>query len=163
MGLYPKRFIRRRQRVYRKEGRTEKWYKLKDITDNEIEKGKKKFIDNAIKKAKKQGNTKAYYSAAKSLSSKDVSIPWTVNVMFPNKTDYEIAEEIAKYFNRIGDEYEPLESPEVNDTGLRTIEPYMIASRLKHCKKPKSRVPGDIPPELISPNSDLLALSLIHI
>ena len=43
------------------------------------------------------------------------------------------------------------------------ILPHEISNRLRHCKKPKGRVYGDIPPKLIVPNADLLALPLCHI
>ena len=40
---------------------------------------------------------------------------------------------------------------------------YEVAEALKKCKKPKSRVRGDIFPHLIGPNADILALPLSHI
>ena len=92
-------------RIYRKEGRSENWYKMKDITDNCIGDGKEKFINKAIEQVKKNGNTKGYYKSVQQLGSKEAATPWNINRMYPGLTDREISEKVAIFFNKIGDEY----------------------------------------------------------
>ena len=83
--------------------------------------------------------------------------------MFPTKTDKEIAEIVAKFFNKISTEYEPITPAKPVIKAERTIEMYEIAARLRHCKKPKSRVHGDIPSALVKDNADLLAMPLYYL
>ena len=81
-----KKFVRRRRRIYKKEGRSEAWYAMKDVTDAEIGNGKEIFINKAIEQAKKCGNTKGYYAAARQLSSKDSIPPWSIHKLYQGQS-----------------------------------------------------------------------------
>ena len=81
-------------------------------------------------------------------------------MMFENKSDLDIAEEAATYFNRISSEYEPLrleEVPSTYDVDLPTLGESDVVELLKLSKKPKSSVPGDMFPESVSRNYRTIA------
>ena len=79
--------------------------------------------------------------------------------MFPNKSDKEIAEIAAEFFNAISQEFDPVRPPQPNCT-KPAPEMYEIAAALRACKKPKSQVKGDIDRRLVSKYSDILAIPL---
>ena len=87
---------------------------------------------------------------------------WELKVLYPEKTDQEIAETLAEYFNRISQEFEPLE-PAGNYEKRDPPEMFQIAARLKSFKKPSSRVAGDIPAGLVNQVADILAIPLHYI
>ena len=85
--------------------------------------------------------------------------------MFPGLTDIEIANKLAEYFNRISQEYQPLQQihPEILAATRTAPEMYAISARLKRFKKPNSIVRGDIPPKLVCSVADFLAIPLKYI
>ena len=96
-----KKQIRRRKRVFAREGRSEKWKKLKKETEELIKKKKAEYFEKIKQKTLNARNAKAYYIAVKMLNCKEVPEVWNVRVLFPGKTDGEIATILADYFNRI--------------------------------------------------------------
>ena len=89
-----------------------------------------------------------------------------VRTLFPAMSDLEVAEELAKHFNEISSEFEPLEPkdiPSTKDRQLPILAPHEVAGRIRAFKKPKSMVRGDIFPALFSCYGDLLAIPLCDI
>ena len=120
------------------------------------------FFKRVKHKVKTSNNTRAYFKAVASLINGDEEKPtWTINEMFPDLPDGDIAERVACYFNAISGEYSPLEepSPPHNSSNICPSLPE-IAARLKQMKKPQSQVPGDLPPKLVAKYSELLAIPL---
>ena len=76
--------------------------------------------------------------------------------MFESKTELEVAEEVANFFNTISDEFDPITPLCLPPDESWMLENYEVADMLRSSKKPKSRADGDIFPDLISPNSDIL-------
>ena len=83
--------------------------------------------------------------------------------MFPGESDEEIAEKVAAFFNEISQQYTPIPNPSRPRTGTKHYEEFEVAARLKTFRKPKSRVHGDIFPELVTKYCDLLAEPLCYI
>ena len=97
------------------------------------------------------------------LSGKEAPVVWNIRVLYPGKSDTEIAEDLAQHFNRISCEFLPLPEPdeEIKLAPRNPPELYQIAAKLRSIRKPNSMVPGDIPPKLITPKiADLLAIPL---
>ena len=89
-----------------------------------------------------------------------------VRVLFPGKNDKQIECELAGYFNRISQEFVPLElsdTPRTHDCQFPVLLPYQVAGRIKSFKKPKSMVRGDIFPSLMDKFGLLLAIPLTDI
>ena len=121
-------------------------------------------MEKMQEKAKKSGCSRAFFQTVGSLSTREAKQHWQIHNMFPGPalSDTAIAEKLASFFNRISEQYRPVNRPQVPPVGV-VIEKHEISARLKQCKKPKSRVFGDIPPELVAPNCDLLAIPLYTI
>ena len=66
-----------------------------------MKKAKKKYIGCIIDKVQFAGNTRAYYGAVKMLKTKEAPVVWGIHDLFPGCTDYEIAEEVAVFFNQL--------------------------------------------------------------
>ena len=85
--------------------------------------------------------------------------------MFPGKSDQQIGELVAEYFNQISQEYEPLGDEEIpaRSRPVERLECFKVAAVLRSFKKPRSQVRGDIAPKLVTQNSDILAIPLTAI
>ena len=84
----------------------------------------------------------------------------------PGSTDLQVAEGLADNFNAVSSEFQPLEPediPATHDVALPRLEVWQVAGRLKHFRKPKSMVAGDIFPKLVTIISDQLAVPLTNI
>ena len=157
-----KRKQRQKNRTYKREGRSPEFYRQRTELDDLLAENKRKYMERVKEKAKQSGSNGGYFQAAKSLQSKEMPLYWCISQMFPHLSKVEIAEMVAVFFNSISDEYTPIDEPNPAGDFVR-LEEYQIASRLKHCKKPKSQVYGDIPPKLVAANADFLAIPLCHI
>ena len=74
-----------------------------------------------------------------------------------------VAEELAEYFNRISHEFNPLRTDDVPETyqaSLPVLDTFEVASRIRRFRKPKSMVPGDVFPQLVTQFSDFFAIPL---
>ena len=156
-----RRAIRKRKRKFRVDKRRKKWKKLKAYTAALIKERKKEYLENIKKSVREAGNTRAYYQAIKRLDKKeDGTTRWSIEEMFPNKSQEEIAEMGAEYFNKISQEFEPLGPAPPPPFPPRLLTVHEVSQGLKKIKKPKSQVRGDIPSNLISPLADVLAIPL---
>lgn len=154
-----KRRIRRRDREYKKNGKSLSWYRKRNETRQEAAAAKSKLVQRVKNDTLKSKNTKEFFKTIKSLTDNGRKQEWKIQDMFPGKSDNHIANEAATFFNRISQEFSPLNRP---ITGPPAEPPMLheVSSRLKHFKKPKSQVDGDIKPELVTMFSDQLAIPL---
>ena len=83
--------------------------------------------------------------------------------MYPGKSDKEIADIVAVFFNAISQEYTAIANPKRQNSGSLTLMPHQVAARLRTFRKPKSKVNGDIEAQLVAKYSDILALPLTYI
>ena len=75
-------------------------------------------------------------------------------------------EELANYFNEITNEFYQLtiqDLPFTYDRQVSTLHPAEIEKVLRGIKKPKSMVPGDIPPKIISEIAGYVSVPLAYI
>ena len=157
-----RRRARRKRRIYRQEGKSECYRIAEQELSEVLERNKKNFFEKMKQKSISQRSSKCYYSAIKMLGSKEAPKLWEIRVMFPGKTDQQIADELATYFNRISSEFVPLPplDAEIANTPRNCPEMYQIAARLKQFRKPNSVVKGDLPPKLVTELADILAIPL---
>ena len=159
-----RKLANKKARTYKKEGKSERYKAISAAYNEEIKKAKKGFLDKIIEKCKKDRNTKSYYRTIKTFQTKEAPILWEIFSLFPGKSKFEIAEEVATFFNTISQEYPPLPDPtRANDQQPIIIQEYEVAARLKSFKKPNSQVFGDINPSLVTQCADLLAHPLAYI
>ena len=99
-----------------------------------------------------------FFKNVKNYKSAKREAPFDVLTLFPGKSEPEVAEILAEHFNSISSEFDPLEQHQIPVT--RSNE---VAGRIRHFKKPKSMVRGDIFPALVSLYGDFLAIPLSNI
>ena len=141
--------------------RSEAWKKAKKDTDQTIRKRKRGFLDKQKEHLLSEDANRNFYKHVKNFSKLEKPKQFDVRELLPDKTDEQVAEELAVYFNRISLEFNPLQEsdiPETFETGLPRLRTYEVASRIRRFRKPKSMVPGDIFPQLVTKFSDFLAI-----
>ena len=154
---------RRKKREYKRNGKSMRWKRMEDEVERDLLESRVSFFDRVKSRLVKSGNSREYFRAVAALASGDQGIDdkWSLSDMFPGKSDGEVAEEVATFFNRISSEYTPLsEDVAPVDCGFLCPELHEISAKLKFIRKPKSQVAGDIPPKLVTKYSDLLAIPL---
>ena len=85
---------------------------------------------------------------------------------FKGCNDSEVAEELASFFNRISLEFNPLRAEDIpltHSTGLPLLHKHEVAGRIRRFRKPKSMVPGDVFPQLMTRFADFFAIPLTAI
>ena len=85
-----KKCVQRKQKIYKAEGKSARYYIARDECAEAVLKAKKAFMDKVIKKTKETRNTGCYYRSVKLLKSKEAPIPWDVRILFPGLSDLEI-------------------------------------------------------------------------
>ena len=123
-----------------------------------ISEAKSRYFEK-IKQQMVENGTKYYFQAAKTFGCKDAPRPWHIKKMFPELNSQQIAEKAAVFFNGISQEFEPVRNPNKSITKTAPAI-HEVASALKSCKKPKSKVQGDIDRRLVAKFSDMLAVPL---
>ena len=103
-----------------------------------------------------------FYRNVKSFSKAEKPKLFDVRDLMPKaQTNDQIAESLATYFNCVSDEFEPLtpeEIPCTRDKELPVLHEYEVAGRVRKFRKPRSTVPGDIFPQLVTQFADFLAV-----
>ena len=66
---------------------------------------------------------------------------WTVDTMYPGKSDKAIAEQSAHFFNSISQEFNQLPRPTMGKSStVKPPEMHETASKLRRMRKPKSQL-----------------------
>ena len=107
-----------------------------------------------------------FFKNVRRFKSADKPPEFDVHSLYPGETDAQVAERLAEYFNAVSREFQALEPGEIPTTFnkvLPVLAPWEVAGRLKHFKKPKSMVRGDIFPSVMTTYADQLALPLSDI
>ena len=113
-----RRAVARKMRLYKQEGKSERYIQARKYCEKLVKQAKKKFLGCIIDKVKLAGNTKQYYSAIKLLKTKEAPVVWDIHDMFPSMSDFDICETVAIFFNKISQEYEPLPNPKILEERL---------------------------------------------
>ena len=155
--------IKQRKAVYRREGRSSTWKRLKKVTEAMLSKRKEKYVlvqkDNLLAR----DSDRAYFKNVKSYKTASRPKPFDVTTLFPGKSEEEVAEALAVYFTKVSNEFQPLQPEEIlvtYDKELPFLELHEVASRIRYFKKPKSMVRGDVFPSLMTKYSDFFAIPL---
>ena len=156
-----------RKKLYVEEGgRAAVWKEEKKRVEGEVRKRKRGFLDRQKDKLQREDAGSNFKRQVRSFSKAEKPRLFDVRDLMPGLTDEETAEALAQYFNRISDEFEPLgtgDIPCTRDKELPQLHEYEVAGRLRKFKKPKSTVPGDIFPKLVTQFADFLAVPLADI
>ena len=163
-----KKLIEDKNKLYVTEGgRTAVWKEEKKRTDAVVKERKRKFMDIQRETLLAEDAGRNFYRNVKSFSTAEKPKLFDVRDIMPEGlSDQEIAESLAEYFNRVSNEFEPLtpdQIPCTRDKELPILHEYEVAARVRKFKKPRSTVPGDIFPKLVTQFADFLAVPLTNI
>ena len=109
---------------------------------------------------------RSFFRLVKSFNTPEKPQAFDVRALRPGKSDRDVAEELASFFNRISAEFDPLTPEQVPQTKPRKIDPlqlHEVAARVRRFRKPKSMVAGDLFPDLVTKFADFLAIPLTSI
>ena len=167
IGKKLRKLIRKRMDIFLEDGwRSPRWKEMKKKTDDMLRERKRGYLDTQKGHILAEDANRNFFRHVKSFSSIEKPKQYDVRELFPGKNDSEVAEELAKYFNAVSDEFEPLEPAQIPETRGRLIpllENYEVSARIRKFKKPKSMVRGDVFPQLMTLLSDFFAIPLTSI
>ena len=166
---------RKRQRVYRREGKTEKYLKIKDDFDQSLRIAALKY-KNKVTAEVIEGKRGSAYKALRKLGSttaEAVSSFYLPSHMDMNLSAQQSANILADHFSKISQEFEPID-PNKFSAGLKAklascdeeipvLEEHLLYQKINSAKKPNSCVPGDLPKQLVCNFAVELALPVTYI
>ena len=157
--------VKKKKAVYKAENRSDRWKAIRDDLDNYLLRRQENFLKKQRDKLSKS-LARAFFNNVKNYKTFERPTTFDVRSLMPGSSDQEVADEAAAYFNRISDEFEPLEPfsiPRTYERQLPMLSAAEVSGKLKACKKPASIVDGDIYPVLVSKCADYLAIPLHEI
>ena len=137
---------KRKRRMFRREGKSRRWVKLRDLLEARLSQSKEAYVD---KFAGGGTSTRAYFNAVKKLGTVAPAPDWNLLDLFPGTTNEEACNQTASYFTRITDQFDPLPPARAAGAMRRPITEAEVELKLKAAKKPNSTVRGDILPRLM--------------
>ena len=163
-----KDLIEARKQFYIEEGgRTDAWKLEKKKTEEAVKARKRGFLDIQREKLLSNEASRNFYRQVKNFGVPERPKFFDVREMMPaTNSDHETAEQLAEYFNRVSDEFDPLGPGDIPCTRMKDLpilHEYEVAGRIRRFKKPRSTVPGDIFPQLVTQFADFLAVPLADI
>ena len=108
-----KRMIRKRRKVYDREGRSKKWKEMKKASDELCRKRCRAFVDRQRENLTAADASRTFFKNIKSLDSKKKPTIFDVRDLFPGVGDMPVAEKLANHFNSISNEFEGLSPDQV--------------------------------------------------
>ena len=152
---------RRRQRVYRKQGRSTKYLKIKEEFDVKLKAAACKYKDKLIAEVT-EGKRGSSYPAIRKLGNRDFEVlSNAASFEIPefvdnNMNDSQSAEALADFFSAISQEFDPVNidrlPPKIReelekgktDSCIPILHEHEVHRKMIKAKKPHSTVPGDI-------------------
>ena len=174
-----KKLDRAKKREWCKNGKSNRYIKLKKEFDRKYKEASEKYLDKNVRELKDSDPGRAYATLKKmgaqpgdNLDDCSFSI---VEHLESNLTNKQSVEKIAEHFSKISNEYPALNvsnlSPTVQDklkqaskSDLPFISRYKVQNMIKKAKKSKAGIPGDLPKILLKEFGPELAapLSIIY-
>ena len=151
-----RRLWKKKVRVYKKEGKSGRWWQIDADLQEEIAYSKSEFVDRLLE----EGNAgKSFYAATRKLSAAKTQKSWTVTDLFVGMSEGQVAEEVLSYFGSKARSDRP-GVPDLPRTpgGLEEFIAARTAELLKKSKKTNSVVDGDPIPGLFRDYPDQFAL-----
>ena len=96
-----KRLLNKKRRIYKKEGKSQKYYDISRTCAKAVESDKLCFSEKLFSKSVNEKNSKFFYKAVGYFRTKEAPKHWDVSDMYPGTTDQDIGEIIAEFFNKI--------------------------------------------------------------
>ena len=116
-----RRMVKKKNAIYKAKGQSERWQRQADKVERYLEKGQQIFLQNQREKIVRSSASANFFKNIKAF--KCVSKPKDFNIcdIRPGKSEREVAEEAAAFFNKISAEFEPLEPRDIPSTYHRDL------------------------------------------
>ena len=170
MNKRVRKLIRDRKRLFWEEGgkRTDAWKAEMKRIETIIQERKKGFMMVQKDHLLAKDANRNFFKHVKNFSKFERPEQFDVRQMpqVEGKSEEETAELLADFFNKVSREFDPLQPADIpcsKPLGGRTLAKHEVAARWKKMRKPKSMVPGDIYPQLVTTFSDFFAIPLTNI
>ena len=148
-----KKWIKKKAAIYRAEGQSPRWETMRTKIEAHLEKRRQDFLAKQRDKFIGPQAHVSFFRNVKSFKSAEKPKNFNVRSLCPGKSDKEVADEVAGFFNRISDEFSPLETHQIPFTyhrDLPVLTEREVEKMIRDAKKPKSMVVGDIFPSLFT-------------
>ena len=164
---YIRHMIKKRRKVYHREGRSVRWKAMMKKVRTLVRKRAKNYWAHQKKDLLKEDASRVFFKNVKAYSSKERPPPFDVRSIFDKSlSDHKIAVKLAGHFNGISCEFDgldPLEIPETFSSPMQLLSRQAVTNRLISIRKPKSMVKHDIFPALVKEAAYPLSGPLTHI
>ena len=161
-----KKMVKKKNAIYKAEGQSERWQRQANKVERYLGKGQQIFLQNQREKIVGSSASANFFKNVRAFKSVDKPKDFNICDIRPGKSEREVAEEAAAFFNKISAEFEPLEPKDIPSTyhrELPLLSPADVEKMLKDAKKTGSMVVGDIFPKLINRSAPFLAWPLSFI
>lgn len=158
-----RKMSRKKLAIYRAEGKSERWTKQSEKLQARLDRRQQVYLAKQRDKLLGPAAVSNFFKNVRAYKSVDKPKDFDIRDLRPNNTDMETATEAAAYFNRISNEFQPLQPEEIPATyhrDLPLLSPANVQQMLIKAKKTNSMVKGDIFPKLINRCSEALAWPL---
>ena len=158
-----RKMIKKKSAVYKEEGPSQRWEALRSKLEKHLDEKKQVYLAKQRDRFIGPEASREFYKNIQAFKSPEKPKSFDVKGLCSSADDKEAADEIAEFFNRISREFKPLETCQIpftyhRDIPLLTVE--KVVDMLKTAKKAKSRVAGDIFPQLVNDCAEQLAVPL---
>ena len=167
INRYVRTMIKKRRKVYHREGRSVRWKALMKKVRKLVKKRARAYWDHQKRTLLQKDAMRAFFKNAKAYGSREKPAAFDVRSLFKDGVgDGEIAEKLADHFNGISSEFsglDPADVPSTFSSPIPLITHAQLVTRLRSFKKPKSMVKHDIFPVLVNEAAPYLAGPLCHV
>ena len=135
-----KKRIKQAKGVYRREGRSPKWRRLRALLEALIERRREKYAGSQKDVLLAKDGSRSFFKNVRSHKSAKKIKPFDVRILFPGLSDKEVAETLATHFNAISAEFDPLEAcqiPVTKPRGMPVLQPFQVAGQIRS-RQPES-------------------------
>ena len=161
-----KKMVKKKQAIYKAEGQSARWLRQSEKLDRYLDKGQQNYLQNQRDKITGPAASAIFFKNVKAFKGVDKPKEFNICDLRPGKTEREVAEEAAAFFNQISDEFEPLEPRDIPATyhrDLPLLSPAAVEKMLREARKTGSMVVGDIFPKMVNRCAPYLAWPLSRI
>ena len=158
--------IKKKNAIYKSEGKSNRWEHQRARVETYLEERRISFLQSQREKFTGPQASTNFFANVRAFKNAEKPKSFNVRDLRPGAKDGDIAAEVAAYFNRISNEFKPLEPSHIPMTyhrELRQLEVHEVKDMLIKAKKTKSRVGGDIFPSTINDCAAILAVPLTDI
>ena len=137
--------IKKKNAIYKSEGKSDRWELQRDKVESYLEKCRTTFLRKQREKFIGPNASSNFFANVRSFKNAEKPKTFSVKDLRPGVKESDVAAEVAAYFNRISNEFQPLEPGQIPMTYHRDLQLLTeddVVKFLVKAKKTKSMVGG---------------------